>query len=330
MRLFRHAALLGLASVLAVARADDPPKAPSAPAKGGTAPVEVRLADGSSVRMALTQPNIEITTKYGKLSVPAAEIRRVEFGFRYPDGAESKIDELVTTLGDGNYKRREAAAAELLTYRELAYPALKRATKSSDAETAKRASELVQKLEDKIPPEKLKFRDFDLLSAVDFTARGRIEAKTLQGSTPYFGDVRLQVAEVRSLRSVAFGGETTVQLDASRHTDQANGTWLETDVELNGDMPVEIVASGQVSLYRGGGYEAGPKGHQSYPSPNGAHLSGALIGRVGTSGEVFLVGEKYYGTPKESGKLYLRLAPSPWPGQASGTFKVSISPNPIR
>jgi len=330
MRLFRHAALLGLASVLAAARADDPPKAPGAPAKGGAAPVEVRLADGSSVRMTLTQPNIEITTKYGKLSVPASEIRRVEFGFRYPDGAESKINDLVNTLGDGNYKRREAAAAELLSFRELAYPALKRAAKSSDAETSKRASELVQKLEDKLPPEKLKFRDFDLLAAVDFTARGRIEAKTLQGSTPYFGEVRLQVAEVRSLRSVAFGGETMVQLDSAKHTDQANGTWLETDVELTGDMPVEIVATGQVSLYRGGGYECGPKGHQSYPSPNGAHLSGTLIGRVGASGEVFVIGEKYYGTPKESGKLYLRLAPSPWPGQASGTFKVAISPNPIR
>ena len=185
-------------------------------------------------------------------------------------------------------------------------------------------------MEDKLPPEKLKFSDFDVVSAIDFTARGRIEAKTLQGYTPYFGEVKLQVAEVRSLRSTAFAGETTVQVDASKHTDQANGIWLETDVELNSDMPVEIVASGQVSLYRGGGYEAGPKGHASYPSPTGTHQSGALIGRVGTSGEVFLVGEKYLGTPKESGKLYLRLAPSPWPGQASGSFKVSISPNPIR
>jgi hypothetical protein len=83
-------------------------------------------------------------------------------------------------------------------------------------------------------------------------------------------------------------------------------------------------------LYRGGGYEAGPKGHASYPSPMGTHLSGALIARVGTNGEVFLVGDKYLGTPKESGKLYLRLAPSPWPGQASGSFSVKISPNPIR
>jgi hypothetical protein len=328
MRYVRFVALTGLGLVIAIARADDPPKSPASPPKGSTAPVEVRLADGSSVRMALMQPSIDITTKYGKLSVPAAEIRRVEFGFRYPDGAETKITDLVAQLGDSNYKRREAAAAELLAFRELAYPALKRATKNSDAETAKRASELVQKLEDKLPPEKLKFKDYDLLSAVDFTARGRIEAKTLQGYTPYFGDVRLQVAEVRSLRSTAFGGETSVQLEAAKFCDVGNTTWMETDIELSGDMPVEIVAAGQISLYRGGGYESGPKGHASYTS--GTHPSGAVLARVGSSGEIFIVGEKYIGTPKESGKLYLRIAASPWTGQSSGSYKVTITPNPIR
>jgi hypothetical protein len=186
---------------------------------------------------------------------------------------------------------------------------------------------LLTKLEDKLPPEKLKFRDFDLVTTVDFTARGRIEAKTLQGFTPYFGDVKLQVAEVRSLRSVAFGGDTTLQIDASKHLDQA-AAWLDTDVELTGDVPVEIAASGQISLYRGGGYECGPKGHPSYS--NGMHPSGALLGRIGTNGEVFVIGEKYNGTPKGSGKLYLRMAHSPWPQQATGSFKVIITPNPAR
>ena len=151
-------------------------------------------------------------------------------------------------------------------------------------------------MEDKLSPEKLKFKDYDLLSAVDFTARGRIEAKTLQGYTPYFGDVRLQVAEVRALRSTAFGGETSVQLEAAKFCDVGNTTWMETDIELSGDMPVEIVASGQISLYRGGGYESGPRGHASYTS--GTHPSGAVLARVGSSGEIFIVGEKFVGTPK--------------------------------
>jgi hypothetical protein len=324
MRIASLVTLVGFGVVPAV-QADDPPKSP---AKAAGPAVEVRMADGSAVRMTLTQGTVEVTTKYGKLAIPADEVRRIEFGFRYPDGAEAKINDLVTQLGDGNYKRRETAMSELLAFREMAYPALKRATKSGDAETAKRAGELIAKLEDRLPPEKLKFREYDLVNATDFTARGRIESKTLLGHTPYFGEVKLQVAEVRALRSVAFGGETTVQVDAAKYTDQAQTAWLDTDVELAGDTPIEVVASGTIRLYPGNGYEATPKGHASYVTVT--HPAGALLGKVGESGEAFLIGEKYTGTPKGSGKLYLRLAPSPWPNQAQGTFKVTITPNPIR
>jgi hypothetical protein len=304
------------------AQADGPAKEPAGPA------VEVRMADGSSVRVTLTQPTIDVVTKYGRLAIPVHEVRRIEFGFRYPDGVGPKVTDLVARLGDGNYKRREAAAAELMAYRELAYPALKQATRSSDAETAKRAAELVEKLETKLPPEKLKLRDFDLVAGVDFTARGRIENKVVTGHTPYFGEVKLHVAEMRSLRSMAFGGETTVEVDASKYLDSANTAWFDTGVDLAGDTPVEIMASGQVSLYRGTGYEAGPKGHASYSS--GSHPSGALLARIGSAGEVFVVGERYIGTPKDRGRLYLRLAASPWPGQATGSYKVTITPNPVR
>jgi hypothetical protein len=327
MRSIRLAAILGLGSLLVAVQAQEPPKNP-VPLKTAGPPVEIRLADGSSVRMALTQSAIEMETKYGKLTVPASEIRRVEFGFRYPEGVEAKITDLVSRLGDGNYKRRETAMAELLAFRELAYPALKRATKNTDAELSKRAAELVAKLEDKLPPEKLKFREFDLIATADFTARGRIDAKTLQGYTPYFGSVQLQIAEVRTLRSMALGAESTVVIEAPKYLDQANTAWLETEAELTGDSPVEIVASGQLSLYRGGGYECSPKGHASYS--NGTHPAGALIGRIGPSGEIFLIGEKYNGTPKGSGKLYLRLAHSPWPGQGTGSYKVTITPNPLK
>lgn len=326
MRLTRFAAVLAVGA--AVVHAQDPPKTPPTLSKGSGPPVEIRMADGSSVRMALTQPAVEIDTKYGKLTVPGTEVRRIEFGFRYPEGVEEKITTLVAQLGDANYKRREAAAANLLPFKEMAYPALKRAAKSTDAEQAKRAAELVQKLEEKLPPEKLKFREHDVVTTVDFAARGKIEAKTLLGYTPYFGEVKLQVAEVRSLRSVAFGGEMTVQIDSAKYLDQVHTAWLDTDVDLGDDTPLEVTASGQLSLYRGGGYECGPKGHASYS--NGTHPAGALLGRVGSTGEVFLIGDKYTGTPKGSGRLYLRMAFSPWPGQATGSYKVTITPNPAR
>lgn len=249
---------------------------------------------------------------------------------------------------------RETAVRNLLEFRELAYPTLKRMTTGSDPDLAKRAAEVIRKLEAKVGADKLKVRDLDTLHAAEFTLSGRIEAPTLKGrttyfgevsvqvaelrtirflggiggKTPYFGEVKLQVAEVRALRSVAFGMDTTVQVDAARYLDQAKTEWLDTDFELTGDTPIEVVASGSIRLYPGNGYEATPKGHASYVTVT--HPAGALLGKVGESGEVFLIGDKYNGIPKGQGKLYLRMAPSPWPNQAQGTFTVTVTPNPVR
>jgi len=39
-------------------------------------PAEVRLNDGSLVRMSILQDTVDIQTKYGKLSIPLKDVRR--------------------------------------------------------------------------------------------------------------------------------------------------------------------------------------------------------------------------------------------------------------
>src|SRR5436189_5676485 len=41
---------------------------------------EVRFADGSVVRMNVLQETIEVATKYGKLTIPTDDIRRIDIG----------------------------------------------------------------------------------------------------------------------------------------------------------------------------------------------------------------------------------------------------------
>jgi hypothetical protein len=72
----------------------------------------------------------------------------------------------------------------------------------------------------------------------------------------------------------------------------------------------------------GGGYESGPNGNQNYR--DGMYNPGQLLGRVGKSGKIFSVGEHYRGTPGESGKLYLRVHPSPWGNQMLGTYSAKV------
>src|SRR5262249_22095050 len=61
------------------------PKAP----KTDPATFELRMEDDTVLKVVLLEQSVTLTTRYGKLVVPVADIRRLEFGFRYPDGVES-------------------------------------------------------------------------------------------------------------------------------------------------------------------------------------------------------------------------------------------------
>jgi hypothetical protein len=54
-------------------------------------------------------------------------------------------------------------------------------------------------------------------------------------------------------------------------------------------------------------------------------IPGQLIGRVGPSGTPFALGASYKGKVAESGKLYLRIGPSPWNCESTGSYKVTVN-----
>jgi hypothetical protein len=60
------------------------------------------------------------------------------------------------------------------------------------------------------------------------------------------------------------------------------------------------------------------------PSP------GALVGRVGKNGKVFLIGDSYRGKPGEAGTLYLSIVPSAWGNASQGEYTVTITRDAAR
>src|SRR5262250_1406793 len=60
---------------------------------------EVRFGDGSLVRVTILQDDLEVMTKYGKLTIPLREIRRIDFGLHLPDGVGQQIDQSIKLLG---------------------------------------------------------------------------------------------------------------------------------------------------------------------------------------------------------------------------------------
>jgi len=309
------------------ARADDPPakKKPADPPELA----EVRVADGSAVRMALTQSAVEITTRYGKLEVPVGDIRKIEFGFRYPDGVLPRIEASARQLASPDAKDRDAAVQGLLEYRELSYPTLKRLAGGTDPDLAKRAAEVIRKLEEKVGADKLKVRDLDTIQATEFTVAGRIESPTFKGRTTYFGEVAVQVSEVRTIRFLGgTGGETELVVEAAKYAALSQDVWLDTEVDVTEGATLEIQATGIVDLWpQGGNYKVGPDAMPRMGTSPDGNPSGVLLGRIGEKGKVFQVGAKFSGTPADGGRLYLRIACSPWNNASTGSYAVKINPN---
>jgi hypothetical protein len=300
----------------------------STAAKPSNLDVEVLFADGSLVKLTLLDSKLDIATRFGKLQVPLSEIRRIDLGIRYPDGALQKIEEAITRLGDPDFKKREQASAELLAFRELAYPHVKRiAATSTNPEVVKRAKTLTEEMRTRIPEEKLALKDHDTVTTYDFAIAGHVEAPLFKARSPLLGDVEIKLVQARAIRWLGSTSEVSLTLDASKYG-LPQETWMETGIETNGDK-IQVSATGNVDVMPNnpGQFTAGPDGLRQDLGFRGRGARygppGALVGRIG-NGQPFLIGSKYEGTPSGEGKLYLRLEPSPWNTPMSGNFSIKI------
>jgi hypothetical protein len=323
--------LVTLALYAALAGSSLLPAAPEKKKPPNPREVEVRLTDGSRVRMTILEESLDIVTKYGKLKVPATEIRRIEFGIRPTDMVAKRIDEAIKRLSSNVFKDREQGVKELVAIGAPAYLALYKASRSTDTEVADRARTALKSIREKVPDDQLRARDDDLVQTAEFTVIGKITTPTIKAESATFGEAQLKIHELRAIRWMSVQGEVEVVIDAAKYAVGGN-QWLDTGIEVNPDDELDISASGQVDLMvNGGGHFTGPAGTNQAGGFGGrrgaAPLPGALLGRVGDSGESFVIGEKYKGAAKREGKLYLQISASPWINNGmgvAGSYRVKI------
>jgi hypothetical protein len=185
---------------LAAGARDRPGEAGSGKAAKTPEPVEVRFTDNSTMKLTLRDENIEIITRYGRLQVPVADVRRIEFATRISDDVSRRVQMAIAELGSPHFKQREAATAELRALREKAYPGLLQAAKSGDQETARRIEELLDWLRTSVAQEHLETRQHDVIHTEDMKIAGRIVNPVMKVHTYQFGEQPLKLADARSLR----------------------------------------------------------------------------------------------------------------------------------
>ena len=317
-----------------------PPAPPAKPA-AGSHEFNVKMHDDSQLAVVLLDSSITVSTKYGKLVVPAADVRRSEPGFRYAAGVEERVNKAIDDLGAAEYKHREEAEGVLISLGLPAVPGVRRATKSADPEVANRAAAVLKALRKKVPDEQMELQDHDVVETTEFTLRGRIEATQVKVRTKHFGDAALPLADIRTFAAAAKGGATDITVDAFQYAKTNNGVWMETKVEVSDGQQLTITATGQIDQWpqQPGQYMCNPAGQQTVNGmvqpnrvvafgPNGAvaaGTSGQLVGRVGPNGATFVIGAGYKGPASGSGKLYLRIGGSPWGVDSSGSYSVKVS-----
>jgi hypothetical protein len=291
------------------------------------AEVEVKFADGSTVRMVLVQESIDVVTKFGKLTVPTSQIRGIDLGVHLPPGMDKKIEECIKRLSSDKFKERDAALNELVEMGPYAYPSLHNAAKDGDLETQQRIQTAIKKIKAKVPENMLRLTSNDRIITTEFPIVGQIVSPTFKAKTQYFGDLEVKLTEIRSVAWVSANVDTEIELDAAKYA--LKDQWLATNIVLDGNTGLTISATGEIDLLNDGSgdFVCGPTGSRNI-GRRGANnkLPGSLVGKIGENGPVFLIGDRYSVMTAPAGKLYLHITPVPFNnGQApSGSFKVVI------
>lgn len=304
-------------------------QAPAASKESAPRIAEVRFGDGSVVRMSLLQERLDVMTRYGKLSVPVADIRRIDFGLHVPENRCAQIQSAIKLLGSDTYRDREGATRDLLQVGHWACPALERASKSNDPETAQRAKQVLKQISDKTSPELMRLKEDDVVHTTEFAIVGRIVSPTLKAQSPHFGDVSLKLSDLRAMHIRQQGNTGELLVDAAKYGCEPD-QWLDTGVTLDPSLRLVVVVHGQVDLWpqTPGQYVAGPKGYNAVGKGT-QFMAGSLIGRIGENGKPFVVGDRYEGSAGEEGKLFLHIVPSPWNAPSVGSFHVRIHTDPV-
>jgi hypothetical protein len=170
--------------------------------------VEAKLSDGSAIRLVLKQETYELITPYGKLSIPAGEVRLVELAPRIADDLAAQIGEAVAALGSPQFEIREKGASDLLAIGPKGYPTMLRLAKETkDAEAAARLQEVLDKIRANLPDDQAEPRAWDVVHTSHSKLSGKLEIKMVAAETSQFGSVELKLADVRDLRFHGGGDE---------------------------------------------------------------------------------------------------------------------------
>jgi hypothetical protein len=290
--------LLALALLLAAARAQDPETAPAP--EGEPPPHAVELRSGSVLVGRLEPAAWKVTTAFGELVVPVAEIKRVRFGRRSQPERLAAIEEAVKNLASATPERRDHARAAIAQQGAFAALSLRKAAKDhEDPEVRRIVAEMLKELD--IPDEDV-VPDDDQVDTARFSLMGQIELEAFKVHVTELGPLVVKRGDVMRVR--ASGPDMSRKVTVGGTCVWPNG-WLDSKIKVEKGEKIRISATGTI-FFPNWGQAFTPDGNQNMGMMNGM-MVGTLAARVGEKGTLFRVGSNYTGTAPAAGNIFFVL-----------------------
>jgi len=285
--------------LLVAAHAEDEAPPPATP-EGEPPPHAVVLRSGTTLIGRLEPASWKVTTAFGDLVVPVAEIRRVQFGRRSQPERLARVEEAVKNLASANPERRDHARASLAQEGIFAVQSLRVAAKKhEDPEVRRIASEILKELD---PSEEDVVPDDDRIDTARFSVLGQIELEAFKVNVPELGPLVVKRGDVERVHSVSPDDSKKITVAGSNVW--PNG-WLDTKIKVEKGEKLKITASGTI-FFPNWGQAFTPDGNQNMGMMNGM-MVGTLAARVGQKGTIFRIGSNFNGTMPATGTLQFIL-----------------------
>jgi hypothetical protein len=301
-------------------------------------PLRIALMDGSIITGQFSTERFKVDTTYGQLDVPVAALRSFTPGLASHPQLTSDLKRWIEQLGSSSYDQREAAQKALAALGPSIRDQLEQHMNDPDMERKTRIRAIIEEFDraeedaDEVgddPIERLVERDTIVTS--EFTVVGRIVEQEFEIISRY-GPLKVQLGDIRRVDRSVQEQQPLDKTVTVPGTELVFQSMKNTAIRLNRGDEVTITADGTVQMT--------PWGNQAMSTPDGAPnygwympntiAFGALIGKVGDGGDMFLVGSKKTFRAERSGVLQLAIAMQPNFGDQAfgGEYRVRVRVKP--
>jgi hypothetical protein len=300
----------------------------------------LKLQDGSTIAGELSVNEIQVTTEFGKLTIPVAKIRSFTPGLGSNSKLAGDLQAKLKDLESDDYKTREQAHKDLAAMGPRISKQLAPHLQSENTEVKRHVTEimkefeqLAEEAEDEEGQSKAEkpLINQDTIETTDFTVTGQIAPEQFQMASKY-GPLKIALGDIVEATRPVDSRESIRRSVSVPGQNLAARSFKSTNIRLQAGDRVTITASGNIVMSPwGSNASSGPDGMPNYgwyvPS---SIPGGALVYRIGDKGQVQKAGSRVTFTAKTSGVLQLAIGMMPeysnegynFPGEYKAKIKV--------